>query len=462
MTAPLRLWIASVFAGVVFSAPVSTASIAIVGGVVFDSVSGTLLTNHDVLIEGDRIRSVAPHGSVPVPAGSVVIDAKGKYLIPGLIDGHVHLVHVLDFAHITADEILPMFLAYGVTTLRDTGDQVVAEKLLARHAEQRPESCPRIMLCTPLIDGDPPYHRDIGYALTDPEKAPELVADMKAWGVTTLKMYVGMNRLVGKRLIEEGKRQGLVTTGHLGRYSAQDAVADGIECLEHIWSVFNFILPPAPTDANGVVSKLATLEARANADLSSPKARELIAAIAKRKVAVGPNLVVFRNMLLLHDLPEVQNDPDNAAVPGRLRTNWSGYRIRTNLSPDTLELRKKEFRKYQELTAILYKAGVPILAGTDTPEPFTPPGSSLHIELQLLVESGMPPSAALQAATIENARILRQTENLGSISQGRLADIVILDANPLADIRNTRKIHKVLRSGVVSEPKVLLKAIPVE
>lgn len=196
---------------------------------------------------------------------------------------------------------------------------------------------------------------------------------MKAWGVTTLKLYVGMTRPVGKRIIEEGKRHGLVVTGHLGRYSAQDAVADGIDSLEHIWSVFNFILPPPPD------TPLARLEARANADLNSPKAQELIAAIASRKVAVGPNLVVFRNMLLLHDLLEIQNDPDHATVPARLRAHWDDYRRRT----------------------------------------------------------------------------------LGSISNGKLAELVLLDADPLTDIRNTRKIFKVFRSGVASDPKALLKTVPV-
>ena len=438
-----------------FTAPAAPQVTAIVGATVFDSLTGTALPNHTVLIERDRIRSVAPQRTVAIPKGSTVINAKGKYLIPGLIDGHVHLMHVLDFAHVTADEVLPLFLAHGVTTLRDTGDQVYAEKLLARHAEQRPESCPRIMLCSPLLDADPPFHKDIGYPVVDPEKVPDVVADLKAWGVTTLKLYVGMTRPVGQRIIEEGHRHGLVVTGHLGRYSAQDAVADGIDSLEHIWSVFNFILPPTPT------TPAARLEARANADLDSPKARELIQAIATRKVAVGPNLVVFRNMLLLHDLPEVQNDPDHAAVPARLRAHWAAYRQRTNLSPGTLDLRRKEFRKYQELTGILHKAGVPLLAGTDTPEPFTPPGSSLHLELALLVESGLSPAAALQAATIENARIIRQADHLGSISSGKLADMVLLDADPLTDIRNTRKIVKVFRSGVASDPKTLLKTVPV-
>ncbi|MBL8295442.1 MAG: amidohydrolase family protein, partial [Bryobacterales bacterium] len=247
MSAYRASWIGALLSLAIFTVPAAPQVTAIAGATVFDSITGTALPNHTVLIERDRIRSVAPRRSVAIPKGASVIDAKGKHLIPGLIDGHVHLMHVLDFAHVTADEVLPLFLAHGVTTLRDTGDQVYAEKLLARHAEQRPESCPRIMLCSPLLDADPPFHKDIGYPLVDPDKVPDVVADMKAWGVTTLKLYVGMTRPVGQRIIDEGHRHGLVVTGHLGRYSAQDAVADGIDSLEHIWSVFNFILPPTPT-----------------------------------------------------------------------------------------------------------------------------------------------------------------------------------------------------------------------
>lgn len=153
--------IAGLLAAGAFAVPAAPRVTAIVGGTVFDSLTGTALPNQTVLIERDRIRAVAPQHAVKIPKGSAVIDAKGKYVIPGLIDGHVHLMHVLDFAHVTADEVLPLFLAHGVTTLRDTGDQVYAQKLLARHADQRPESCPRVILCSPLLDGDPPYHKDI-------------------------------------------------------------------------------------------------------------------------------------------------------------------------------------------------------------------------------------------------------------------------------------------------------------
>jgi imidazolonepropionase-like amidohydrolase len=176
---------------------------------------------------------------------------------------------------------------------------------------------------------------------------------------------------------------------------------------------------------------------------------------------VDPTLTVYRNMLLLSDLEEVHRHADNGLMPERLRTYWDSYRLRQGLAPATRERRRKEFQKYQELTGLLYRAGVPLLAGTDAPEPYCPPGLALHQELELLVESGLTPAAALQSATINNSRALKQEKHLGSIEPGKFADLVILSADPTADIRNTRKIVTVVHGGIVCDPKTLRKAVPV-
>jgi imidazolonepropionase-like amidohydrolase len=125
-----------------------------------------------------------------------------------------------------------------------------------------------------------------------------------------------------------------------------------------------------------------------------------------------------------------------------------------------LEDRRAEFKKYQELTGVLYRAGVTLLAGTDAPEPFVCPGFSLHQELELLVESGLPPGAAITCATKNNARLLKQDANLGSIEAGKLADLVLLRNDPLTNIRNTRSISKVIRGGRVLDPDEILQAVP--
>jgi hypothetical protein len=416
---------------------------------VFDTRSGSFQPNRTIVIGDGQIREIVEGGSGRV-RGARVIDLRGQYVIPGLIDAHVHLVHQPDFAHMTPEELLPMYLAWGVTSLRDTGDEIVAETAARKWADANPGTCPRVFTCSPLLDADPPYHRDIGRAITDPAKVEETIGDIAAWGVTTLKIYVGTERAIGRSIITEGHKRGLVVAAHLGKYQAADAVADGVDVLEHIWSVFNYSFPEGARVP------------RHELDLSNPRASALRALIKQRGVMVNPTLAVFRNMILLNDDPAVNASPDHARVPKRLRHHWERYRMKANLQPATQAARRAEFAKYQELTGLLFQAGVPILAGTDSPEPYVPPGASLHQELEMLVASGLTPAEALKSATIINARALKQHERLGSIEPGKLADLVILGADPLADIRNTRTIRKVVKGGQVLDPARIHASVPIE
>ena len=416
----------------------------------FDSVTGRMLGDQTVVVVAERIVSVTgPDEAATIPVDAVRIDGQGKYLLPGLIDAHVHLVHVLDFAHVTADEILPLYLAAGVTSVRSAGDEIVAATLAARFADAHPESCPRVFTCSPLLDADPPIHRDVGRAVTDPAQVPALLDDLLEWKIRTVKIYAGTGRDVGQRIIDESHQRGLFVTAHLGAYSAQQAVADGVDGLEHIWSVFNYVIPAEIAGQPGH---------RGRVDFNNPLCTSLVAELARRKVLVDPTLSVFRNMILLPDVPEVRDSPDHLKVPERLRRFWPIYLGQTGCPQGgPLEDRRREFAKFQELTGILYRAGVPLLAGTDSPEPQVTPGYSMHTELELLVESGLPPAAALQAARLNNARALREEERLGSIAAGKLADMILLAADPLEDIRNSRSIELVIRGGRLCRPEQILE-----
>jgi imidazolonepropionase-like amidohydrolase len=203
--------------------------------------------------------------------------------------------------------------------------------------------------------------------------------------------------------------------------------------------------------------RLLIQEDRANLDVGNPLGVELVKALAQHKVFVDPTLVVFRNQFLLIDQPEIFDSPDHRHVTERLRRWWSDYRARRSPPPETLDLRKRELKNYLTLTGMMYRAGVRLLVGTDSPEPFTPPGLALHQEMALFVEAGLPPAAVLQAATLHTAQVLKMDSQLGSIEEGKLADLVILDANPLEDISNTRKISQVVKNGVVLDPKEILR-----
>jgi hypothetical protein len=428
-------------------------AVVIKNATVFDSPSGRMLDGRTILIQGDTIHGIGtPQHPVAIPASAQILDGTGKFVIPGLIDAHVHLVHLSHFMHVTGDEFLPMFLAAGVTTVRSTGDPIVAQVGVAHYARAHPHLCPRVFTASPLIDRAPPIHRDVGYALTDPAKVPAFVDDMARWKVTTLKIYAGTPREIGKQIIENGHRHGLKVTAHLGAYTAQDAAADGIDCLEHIESVFDFCIPSNLTSQPNY---------RADLDLRNPKCQALVTLLARQKVAVDPTLVVFRNMLYLNDMKEYCEHPDVALCPARMREFWDQYSTKERpQAPETQMVRRRRIAKYQELTGVLHRLGVPILVGTDAPEPFVPPGFSLHQELAMLVESGLTPTAALQAATVNNARILGQEKNLGSIESGKLADLLILTADPTKEIKHTREIEVVIRGGLICQPKTVLKAVP--
>lgn len=436
------------------SAPTRNRSVIIRNASVLDVAAGKWLRNQTITIRNDRIVAMTSSDEkIDLPDSGQVLEGKGRFVIPGLIDAHVHLVHRIDFGHATGDEILPMFLAAGVTGLRDTGDEIVAETVVSHFADSHPDYCPRVFLCSGLLDGSPVIHRDVGIPIAGPDQVAKIIQDMAAWNVTTLKIYAGSRRPVGRKIIEEGHRHGLFVTGHLARYPAQEAAEDGIDCIEHITSVFDFVLSD---------DKRYKREERANADLKSPETQQLIRLLAEKKVMVDPTLAVYRNMLLLSDLPEYNAHPDNLPVPQRIKNHWDDYRRSQKHQPQTREMRQKEFRRYQDLVGLLHKGGVTLLAGTDTAEPYCPPGYVLHQELEMLVESGLTPADALRAATTNNAKAVRREKDLGSVEPGKMADLVILEGDPLTDIRNTRKIWRVLRSGYVSDPKSLLQRVPKE
>jgi imidazolonepropionase-like amidohydrolase len=415
---------------------------------VFDSEARQMRPRQVIVMRGDRIETLGESGRVPIPKGATILDGRGKYAIPGLIDAHAHVVTILHDACMTGDEILPYFLANGVVAIREAGDMVAAQKLVCRYADAHPEISPRIFMASPLIGNAPPIHQEAGWTLTKPEQVPAFVSHMVSWGVTSLKIYANCLPEVARRVIEEGHRRGLMVMGHLSSYPAEQAVGDEIDSIEHIESVSDF-LRAKPNDRHSL-------------DLIGEPAARLIRLIAERGTFVDPTLMVYWGTLFFADSAEVIGHPDNAHMPERLLAFWAKDRIARlrNYSSGPLEQRRRTFEKYKQLTGMLHRAGVRLLVGTDAPEPQVPPGWSLHHELELLIESGVPPGDALRSATLHNALALKQERNLGSIRAGKLADIVLLDANPLEDIRNTRKIYRVIKGTQVLDPAVILRSAP--
>jgi imidazolonepropionase-like amidohydrolase len=414
----------------------SYAQLAITNTKLYDPISGSMLPNRTIIVKGDRIIAIGTPGSpVKVPASSKIINGSGKYIIPGLIDAHSHLVFLLDSANVKGEEVLPLYLGNGVTSVRDIGDGIVEEKRVGDYAAAHPETCPTVFLCSPLIDGLHPYHGAdrVSVAMTDPARVPAFVDSMVAYGATTLKLYVYADSAVYHKVIDEGHKHGLTVSGHLPSnvVKTQDALNWGLDVIEHIFG--------APEDSL------------------------MIAQMVRQGTMLDPTLVVFKNALLFNNEPEIYQDNDNHYMPVSVQKYWDSYRanatwINERLTAQNLDSRKAYMEKCKNTTGKLYRAGVTLLAGTDTPEPYCPPGFSLHDELVLLVESGLPPAAVLKCATINNARALKQAKNLGSVEIGKIADMVILNADPLSDIHNTRTIYRVIHRGIICDPTSVLPA----
>jgi hypothetical protein len=416
---------------------------------VFDSLSGSHRLNQTVIISDGRITAVADADTLTMhPQGALVIDGVGKFLIPGLIDAHVHLVHQLKPANMTGSEILPYFLTAGVTSVRDIGDFTLEQAAVAHYAETYPHASPRLFLATDALDGADPFHSDLGTPVAHREQVADLIAkmvgDVEGRRITTVKLYARLTPNVAQEAILEAHRRGMVVAAHLDVYTAQEAIASGVDCLEHVaFSVRNYAFPSAV---------LATLEGRATLNIADSQCQALIAQIKASDVMVDPTQTVMHNVVLLSDLPGVSNNPDNDRVPSKLRKRWeefiTTYRQNAGQTPQNRELRMAEFERCQELTLELHRAGVRLLVGSDTPEPYLPPGLSLHQEMELLARAGLEPADVLTAATMNNAQSLRMDTELGSVTPGKIADLVILEDDPLVDIRNTRSVHTVIRDGV--------------
>ena len=424
------------------------------GADVFDARAGTVRPHTSVLVRAGRIEAVSPaaelNADTDAARGAARIDGAGLFVLPGLIDAHVHVTHILYQSHMTGDEVLPFYLGHGVTSIRSTGDNVPAQRLIERYADEHPEISPNVFRCSFLIDGNPPWHPDVGWYLATPADVDPFVADMAAWGVKTLKLYVGIGREVGRRVIETGHEHGLVVSGHLLDYHTADAVRDGLDCIEHIYTVSNFLLDD-PDDRHSI-------------NLDSDRARRLIDTIAEHGARVDPTLMVFWGTLLFMDLPEVYGHPDHDPMPARLKAFWARDRERRRLDwgAAPVSVREETWQKYLRLTRMLHAAGVQLLVGTDAPEPQVAPGASLHHEMEFLVEAGMPAREVLTAATLENARILKEEAHRGAVEPGLEGDLVLLEANPLEDIRNTRRIRSVVRAGHALDPARILAAAPAE
>jgi imidazolonepropionase-like amidohydrolase len=423
-------------------------SVAITGVTIIDSTGALARSDMAVVVTGNRITAVGKSGKVEVPEGAQVVDGTGKYLIPGLWDMHVH----------TAGPSFPaLYLANGVTGIRDMHaldpDFIFS---LRKQVQEGKQPGPRVVAAGPLVDGPKPFVPG-SLVAANAAQGREAVRKLKKMGADFVKVYTKLPREAYLSIADEAKNQGLPFAGHLPEsVSAAEASNLGQKSIEHLTGVElacsdredelrrEEVAALAKADNQAAWDLLGRIGARAADSVSEKKARALYARFVKNGTWQVPTLTVLRSLAALDD-PKFTADPRVKYMPPSFRSYWSLMK----LPPETVAELKRRYKRATDLVRAMHQAGVPFLAGTDTPGvPYVFPGFSLHDELALLVAGGgFTPLEALQAATRDPARFLGREKDLGTVEPGKLADLVLLDANPLADIHNTTKIAAVIVNG---------------
>jgi imidazolonepropionase-like amidohydrolase len=418
----------------------SAQTLTITHAMVVDTVTGKIAADATVVIRGNRIASVVRGAR---PNGGSVVDARGRYLIPGLWDMHTH-VYFDRTAADGSDLILPLFVANGVTGIRDMGseldavlharDEVAAHRLLG----------PRMVVSGPMLDG-PKSHYKAAIAVATVDDGRKAVDMLKRRGVDFIKVQSGIPRDAYFAIAEESKKVGIEFEGHVpDAVRATEAVSAGQRSFEHLIGIFEASSPDEDAYLTGKKAPGMFL-----ATYDPVREARIIELLAKRRIWQCPTLFWERGQWLV-DAIDYASDPDLVYAGHTWTAQWPAVQrsILDSLDTDPLPVREKFVAHEIGIVRRLHAAQVPFLAGTDTPAGIDVlPGISLHLELQRFVAAGFTPLEALQTATLNPARYYGRLDDYGTVQPGRIADLVLLDANPLDDIANTRKIAGVIVDG---------------
>jgi imidazolonepropionase-like amidohydrolase len=477
----LLLWLATPFLA---QQPRSSQSrsLAFTHLTVIDATGAAPRPDMTVVITAGRIVAVGSSKSVPLPQDTQVIEGRGKFLIPGLWDMHIHLTLVPDQA-VSRDVIAPLLVAYGVTGVRDMGGDWQRIQELRKDIALGRTSGPRIIAPGPFVDGPQPADVSV-LPVSNEDEARQAVRKLKAQGVDFIKVQAALSLPVWQAVLSEAKQLGIPVAGHIPeRVSAFDVARSTQRSIEHISAIL-------PGDA-GVLLACSRKEAELRAELldieqaaekpnadrqslrgrqsalqtamissyDSEKCNRLLSLLAKNGTFAVPTQIFGKRIAPL-DSGDLPKDDALRFVPRSMRIRWDSRRSATikNNSTEDFDLRKRILEKSRSLVGSMHHAGIELMAGSDAIDGYVVPGLSLHQELALTVESGLSPMEALQTATRNPARFLNMQDS-GTIEQGKIADLVLLEANPLEDIKNTQRIAAVVVGGKYLSKESLQKML---
>lgn len=427
---------------------------------VIDVTGAPAKPNMTVIITGDQITQIAKTGEVAIPKNAQVVDGKGKFVIPGLWDMHVHTVFKG-----RPERFFPMFIANGVTGVRDMASDLGFLKQLRKDISEGSLVGPRV-IGGPMVDGPLPIWPDPSISISDEASARQTVASVKDRGADFIKVYSLIPRPAYFALADEAKKRGIPFAGHVPfLVTAAEASDAGQKSIEHMEGIFlacsaaepelRKIIEEAMKGAKdtdqiraSVVRALDDSHSKLLETYNEEKAAALFARFARNGTWQAPTLVVARVGAFLDD-SNFTNDPRLKYVRRGLREEWKNqddFRLR-NRTAESAELGKRILQKRLEMTLTMHRAGVKMLAATDALMMYVFPGFSLHDELELFVQAGLSPMESLQTATRNPATYLGKIDMVGTVETGKKADLVLLEANPLENISNTKRINAVIVNG---------------
>lgn len=391
------------------AAPFNVSPLAITGARLIDGTGGSVVENSVVLIDQNRISAVGKKGEVEIPDHAVIYDAGGQTLLPGFIDAHYHSVN--------NTEALQRILQNGTTAFRDPGHPFRFYQVL----DFAVKPMPRAFITGSHLDGFPGVYKDHALLVKDSGHAREMVARYVSQGSSGIKIYFRLPLQYYKPIIQAADFFQVPVFAHLELVDADDAIREGLDGIEHVTSCGTALASPeAAAGFRDTVYKYSNARREwryrlwADLDLTSERAEKLIELMVSEGTYFSPTLAAF----------EKQRGDSNAKE----------YEIRA-------------FRNMIEFVRMAYKAGVKIVTSSHTYSPYAPAGWAFQREMELFAEAGMSPMDIIHSSTLLNAHYFRSESRIGSIEKGKLADLILVDGNPLENISQVKNVKRVMLNG---------------
>lgn len=409
-------------------------AVAFVGVTVVPLDSEQVLENQTVVVRGERIEALGPAASTPVPPGATRIEGRGRFLMPGLVDMHLHLQPGDGTVRDAAGQQLTLLLANGVTTARSLGGP--PSGLMLRERVARGEVLgPVLRVAGPSLNGK---------SVQGPEMVRQRVREQKAAGYDLLKTHGSLGRETYDAMVDEARAQGLRLSGHVTPDVGLFRALEARQQIEHLDGYLGALLPEGDPAAP-TLDQVEFGDALGRMDAS--RIPSLAEATRQAGIMNSPTLALFELVASVDPVPSQRALPELRYVPAALVERWAADLSAPELAQAPAEGKRRFTELRRQVVRALDAAGTKLLVGSDSPQLFMVSGFAVHRELEAQQAAGLSPLTVLRAATRNAAEYFGESQQWGSVAVGQRADLLLLDANPLEDVKHTRAIAGVMTRG---------------